>query len=870
MSANSISAGTKLGQYEIVARLGAGGMGEVYRARDTRLGREVAVKALSGDFSSDPLRLSRFETEARSASALNHPNIVTIHEFGRSAATPFIVMELVDGRTLRDVLHGGALAVRKALNLAAQFADALAQAHEAGIVHRDLKPENVMVTRDGFIKVLDFGLAKIERRENGIGPHRLGLTVTEETRDGAVIGTAGYMSPEQASGQAVDFRSDQFSFAVIVYEMLAGQRAFQRPTRAETLAAIIREEPEPLATLCPRIPVPLYWIVERCMAKLPEERYASTRDLARDLQSVRDHFSQIDSGADGAALLMAANLRRSRRWLSIGVALAFAMLVASAYFLGTSARDASPPSFHRLTFRDGTIWAARFAPDGQTVVYGAAWSGGPIRIYSTRPEIPESSALALPPSSVLAISPSGEMAISLSARPSGPFSTAGTLARSTLAGGGAREILEGVQGSDFSPDGGSLLVLRSIEGRSRLEYPVGKTLYEAMSGYLSDARVSPRGDRVAFVEHPMRGDDSGSVAVVDLEGHKRTLSAGWTTVRGLAWGPDGNEVWFTAAAVGSSRALHAVSLSGQRRLVARVPGALTLQDVSREGRVLVAEEQAREGVMGILPGQQKEQDLSWHDWSRPIDLAADGARFLFDETGEGGGAAYSVYMRLADGSPAVRLGEGRALALSPDGNWALATPQTSPAELVLMPTGTGQARSIPTGRFANILKASFFPDGERVLVAANEPGRAARLYVQPLEGGAARPITSEGAGSDFAISPDGTEVAAAAAGGGSLALHPVDGGEPREIPGAAMGDIPIRFAPDGRYLYVLVRGEGPQSTIERLNLTTGQRQLWKKLAPPDPVGVYGVPRALLSADGQSYLYAYVRLLDALFLVDGLK
>ncbi len=248
-----ISAGTRLGQYEILSRLGAGGMGEVYRARDTRLGRDVAVKALSGDLSPDAQRLSRFETEARSASALNHPNIVTIHEVGRDSRTPFIVMELVEGRTLRDLLHGGALPVRKALNLAAQLADALAQAHEAGVVHRDLKPENVMVTRDGFAKILDFGLAKVERPPAGSGSSRHGLTITDETRDGAVVGTAGYMSPEQASGYRVDFRSDQFSFGALVYEMLSGRRAFQGPTRAETLVAVIREEADPLpATLSPR------------------------------------------------------------------------------------------------------------------------------------------------------------------------------------------------------------------------------------------------------------------------------------------------------------------------------------------------------------------------------------------------------------------------------------------------------------------------------------------------------------------------------------------------------------------------------------------------------------------------------------------
>jgi len=345
-------------------------------------------------------------------------------------------------------------------------------------------------------------------------------------------------------------------------------------------------------------------------------------------------------------------------------------LVASAYFLGTSARDRIQPSFHRLTFRDGTVWSARFAPDGQTVVYGAAWNGGPIQIYSTRPELPESVPLSLPPASVLAISQSGEMAISLAARPTGAFTTSGTLAWSSLAGGGPREVLEGVQAADWAPDGASLAVVRTVNGRTRLEFPIGRTLREMPSGYLSHPRVSPRGDLVAYLEHPIRGDDAGAVAIVDRTGKARVLSSGWVSVRGLAWSPDGGEVWFTAAAVGGARSLHAVSLSGHRRLITRVPGALTLHDISREGRVLLAHEYSREGIMGRSPGDEKERDLSWHDWSRPVDLTADGTTLLFDETGEGGGASYAVYVRKTDDSPAVRLGDGHALALSPDGKWA--------------------------------------------------------------------------------------------------------------------------------------------------------------------------------------------------------
>jgi serine/threonine protein kinase len=865
----TIAAGSRLGPYEVLSPLGAGGMGEVWKARDTRLDRDVAVKALSSELSTDASRLARFEAEARSASGLNHPSIVTIHEIGQAATGPFIVMELVDGKTLRELLYGGALPARRALSIAAQVSDALAQAHEAGIVHRDIKPENVMVTRDGLAKILDFGLAKVDRVESAGEPSRRDRTVTEETREGAVLGTSGYMSPEQASGQAVDFRSDQFSFGSLVYEMLTGTRAFHRATRAETLVAIIREEPAPLESLEPRVPAPMRWIVERCLAKLPEDRYASTRDLARDIQGIRDHLSQIEGSGESPHSAFSVGVRPSRLRLSAGIAAAVAGLVASAYFLGSGSHAPASPAFQRLTFRDGTIWSARFAPEGHTVVYAAAWNGDPIRIFAARPETPESSALPLPASSLLAVSPSGEMAISLSARPSGPFTSTGTLAHSTLAGGAPREVLEGVQAADFAPDGASLAVLRTADGRSRLEFPIGRMLYETAAGYLSHPRVSPRGDLVAFLEHPMRGDDAGSVAVVDRDGRKKTLSSGWVTLRGLAWSPDGDEVWFTAASVGGSRSLHAVSLSGKRRLLVRVPGALTLHDVSREGRVLLAREQAREGIVGVSPGDEKERDLSWHDWSRPVDLTADGITFLFDETGEGGGATYSVYLRHTDESPAVRLGDGRALALSPDAKWALSTPQTTPAQLVLLPTGAGASRAIRTGRFDAIVRAAWLPGGERMLLSANEPGRPLRLYVQPAAGGDPRAVTPEGVGAEWAASPDGSRVAAVDS-QGELRTYPIDGGDGTPVAGSSRGDLPIRFSPDGRALYLLVRGEGTRCEVERLDLTSGRRELWKPIAPPSPVGVYGITRVLLSANGETYLYAYVRILDELYLVDGLK
>jgi predicted ATPase len=282
--------GTQLGPYEITAPLGAGGMGEVYRARDTRLERTVAIKILPAAFSADSDRLHRFEQEARSASALNHPNIVTIYELGQDGSTHYIAMELVEGKTLRELFVSGLLPIRKAIEIAAQVAEGLAKAHEAGIAHRDLKPENLMVSHDGFVKILDFGLAKLASPSGELSD--MSTMCASQTQPGLVLGTVGYMSPEQASGRRLDFRSDQFSFGLVLYEMVTGKRAFQRSTAAETLVAILREQAEAIGVQNPDAPAPLCWVIERCLAKEPDKRYVSTRDLARELAAIRDRFSE--------------------------------------------------------------------------------------------------------------------------------------------------------------------------------------------------------------------------------------------------------------------------------------------------------------------------------------------------------------------------------------------------------------------------------------------------------------------------------------------------------------------------------------------------------------------------------------------------
>ena len=279
-----LAPGTSLGQYEIRSLLGSGGMGVVYLARDTKLDRDVALKLLPADFSNDADRLRRFELEARSASALNHPAIVAIYDLGQAESQPYISMELVDGQTLRQILQAGPLQARRALQVAAPIADGLAKAHEAGIVHRDLKPENLMVSRDGFAKILDFGLAKLVGE---IDARATLETATEKgTRPGSVVGTVGYMSPEQASGGQADSRSDQFSFGLVLYEMLTGKRAFQRPTAVETLSAIIRDDPPPVRQLNPSVPAPVQWIVDRCLAKTPRSA-TGRRAIWRGIWRVR-------------------------------------------------------------------------------------------------------------------------------------------------------------------------------------------------------------------------------------------------------------------------------------------------------------------------------------------------------------------------------------------------------------------------------------------------------------------------------------------------------------------------------------------------------------------------------------------------------
>jgi Tol biopolymer transport system component len=855
----TLSAGTKLGPYEILAPIGAGGMGEVYRARDERLKREVAVKVLPASFSSDSERLRRFEQEAQTAGGLNHPNITAVHDLGAHLGSPYIVTELLEGETLRARLSGGALPVRKATDYAVQIAHGLAAAHEKGIVHRDLKPENLFVTNDGRVKILDFGLAKLTQPEGLSSPQTNLPTAAEGTEPGVVLGTLGYMSPEQVKGRPADARSDIFAFGAILYEMLSGSRAFHRDSAAETMSAILREEPPDLSATNKNVAPGLDRVVRHCLEKNPEERFHSAHDLAFDLQAL--------SGSSPAAAAPAAGqaMSRPRRWLLLGGALALAGM-ATTFFLGRRTVKFDTPSFRQLTFRRGTIYAARFAPDGQTVVYSSAWDGGPMEIFVGRPESPESRPFGLVGAEVLAISRTGDMAVSLNRRSSSGFRRQGTLAQISVAGGAApREILERVEWADWAPDGKALAVSLRGAGKSRIEYPVGKTVYET-SGWVSHLRVSPDGELVAFDDHPTPGDDGGSIAVVDRSGRKRTVSQSFASAQGLAWSADGR-IWFTATEVGGHRALYVTTLSGQAALRAGVPGCLTLQDISREGRMLVTRDTLRSEMVGLAPGETKERDMTWLDWTLGAAIAADGRTILFSETGEGGGAGYSVYIRKTDGSPAVRLGEGGARDLSLDGEWALAIQRTSSdPRLVAYPTRAGEMKVFKTDGL-RVFGAAWVPDGKSVLIEAAEPGRGSRVFRLDVAGGNPRALTPEGYSLAGVTAPDGKWTVVSGPDRRRY-LYPLAGGEPAPIPGLDDDDAVDQRSADGRFLYVHRRSEVPAKTY-RLELATGKKDLWRTLMPADAAGVSNINPGP-AEDGLSYVYGYFRLLSDLYLVEGVK
>jgi serine/threonine protein kinase len=866
----ALTSGTKIGPYEILAPLGAGGMGEVYRARDTRLGRDVAIKVLPEAFARDAERLRRFETEARAVAALNHPNILSIHDIGTHEGAPYLVSECLEGQSLRQELRGGALPLRRAVEYGNEISQGLAAAHDKGIVHRDLKPENIFVTRDGRVKILDFGLAKLATPEAASGE---GATLEAvPTSAGAVLGTVGYMAPEQVRGEAADARSDIFALGTILYEMLSGQRAFRRDTSAETMTAILKEDPPELSTSGKPMPPALERIVRRCLEKKPLQRFQSARDLAFNLEGL----SGVSSTSAAAAT---AAPGQPRKWIvPLAAALLVLILIAGFVFVGgwrlsRGAGTVALPSYHQLTFERGLVYAARFAPDGRSIYYSASWNGQPVQLYSTVPDSPESRPLNVINSTLFAASTS-DVAISVGCRDRYIGNCQGTLAVVPVSGGSPREIAADTLSADWTADGSEMAVIREVAGKYRVEFPRGKTIYENTHplGYL---RISPQANVVAFTEFLTVEGDAGSLVVVDRSGKELVRSGTFVSIEGLAWPPSGQEVWVGATEhEGWADAIHGFGLNGKQRIVLRLPGMLRLHDVSRDGRILLSRESWRSGLQFRGPGDAKERDLAWLDYATLRDMSDDGSQIVFDDWGSAAGASDLAYLRKTDGSPAVKLGAWSSPVLSPDASrvFALEATQASQGQhLVLLPTGVGETQALPYGGFQQFSSAGWMPDGKAVYFAADN-GHGWRMYVQDLAGApravtpaiSVKPTHFE----SHLVSP-GDKLVFARDVSGKGGVYPIAGGEFQSLPGWLPEDIWITWSADGRSAYVY-HDEKTSGPVYRLDVATGRRQLVETLAPSDPAGVTSILNVRMTPDGKFSAYSYFRELSDLFQVEGVR
>ena len=854
-----ISPGAKLGPYEILSSLGRGGMGEVFRARDERLGRDVAIKILPAALARDAVRLSRFEMEARTIAALNHPNILAIYDVGTFGETPYLVSELLEGESLRAILLKGPLSERVATGYASQIAQGLAAAHAKGVVHRDLKPDNLFVTKEDRVKILDFGLAK------SLPPFGSDEVTSEIpvgtglTSPGMLVGTVEYMAPEQLRGEPVDHRADIFAFGMVLFEMLTGTPAFRGAKRVDTITAILQQNPLDRPEVSAVSPA-LQRVLSHCLEKDPRQRFQSARDLTFTLAG----FSATATGVTGFVPLPAAPSRR--RLLRVAAGVLILAVVAMSLWTAWRAQRVGAPEYHRLTYDKGTIYAARFGPDQKSVLYTASWGGSPLQLFSTGVNAPSSRSLDVQSAGVLAVSRAGQVALAVNGQPAVHLAILnGTLAVMSITGSAPRSLATDVRWADWGP-GDELAVVRHEGGRSRLEFPIGKVLYET-SGWISHIRFSPDGQSIAFLDHPSWSDDRGSVDIVDLAGKHRVLADGWESEDGLAWNAQTGEIWVTAAKRGYRRELNAVSTAGSVRLVLRVPGSLTLQDISPAGQVLVTFDDERL-VMRGGDRSHPERDLSWFDWTIARDISADGKWVLFEESGEPAGSAYAVGMRMLDGSAPVQLGEGSACGLSPDDKMALVIHPGKPERLELLPSGIGQPVGIPLGPLQNLQGGGgrFLPDGEHLAVNAAMPGQALRTYLLSRTGGAPKPITPAGV-TAVLPSPNGRSVAGLNP-EGEVAVYAVDGSGGHAIPGTA-GFTPIGWTNDGLSVYIYKSTEKP-ARIYMQPVAGGAGKLVRELMPADPAGIVYIGRISMTRDAAAYAYNYYQVQSILYVIDHLK
>ncbi|MBZ5629851.1 MAG: protein kinase [Acidobacteriia bacterium] len=854
----TLQPGTRLGPYEVQAAVGAGGMGEVYRARDTRLGRDVAIKVLPESFARDADRLRRFEQEARTVAALNHPNILAVYDTGEHQGAPYMVCELLDGQTLRAEMQEGAMGQRRAVEYASQIAEGLAAAHDQGAVHRDLKPENVFITKNGRVKILDFGLAKLARAKAAAAGDGVTAGSMSVTTPGVLLGTAGYMSPEQVRGKEVDARTDIFAFGAVLYEMLSGQRAFKGETSVETMNAILKEDPPELETEKLKVSPGLERLVRRCLEKEPARRFQSARDVGFALEA-------ISGTSVGSDLKTPALPPKRRRWVgAVAVVLVVAAAAMLAYMAGRRQVSSSQAAYEQLTFEPGYAGPARFTRDGNTVVYSAAWNGGARQLYWRRNNSSQATPLNID-ADVLGLADNGDMAVILKRRFLATWLQRGTLARLPLEGGTPRPILEDVYDADISRDGKEFAVVRSDRGKQRLEFPVGKVLFET-AGWISDVRISPDGMHVAFIDHPLLPDDRGGVALVDRQGSVRRLTPYYSTGRSLCWTPDGKEIWYTASLQGEDPGMYGVTPAGQIRTVLRSPTELVIEDISGSGRVLL--ESVR---FQIEMGLKRSDEKSARDLETSVDLGAlspSGEWVVFNHYQ---GNDYQVFLKNTNGAAAVKLGDGYGCGITADGRTVSALRTTEPHKLYLYPTGTGDQKVIELGELTaafgtNENDVTFARDGRWAAFSAFDAKHEVRDYLLDLRDGKFRPVTPPGSKAGK-LSPDGTRIVTLDVAAQKYVLVDVASGKMSDVPGIEKQDEVLGWGTDGRMLAVW--NQELPARLSLVDVASGRRQLVQTVEPLATLGsMYA--RMVTSADAKTAVYRHRRGLYAIYIADGLK
>ncbi|MGO8968402.1 MAG: protein kinase domain-containing protein [Myxococcaceae bacterium] len=838
-----LTPGTRVGPYEVVALLGAGGMAEVYRARDTRLGRDVALKVVSEALvgALGPT----LEREARVASALSHPNVVALYDVGLEDGKRYFVTELLRGESLRERLAKGVLPLGTALEWASQMAQGLAAAHECGIVHRDLKPENVFITREGHLKLIDFGIAQFAHVSSDSDTDVTLSPSGSRRRAGMVFGTPGYMSPEQMEGEPVDARTDFFSLGAVLYEMLSGRRAFPKGSAVDSGYATLHSEPDALP---PTVPAEVAQLVRRCMEKAPEQRFQSARDLAFNLQLLAASTGPVSPRAPLRTRTLTPLWRRWRWRLALALAV---LAVAGSTVAVMLAGRPSIPKVEQVTFRLGRVSAARFSPEGR-VVYSAALGEQPLELFSQPRGSPDAQSLGVHNADLLAISPKGEMAVVL--EPSWyDRMRKGTLALVPSAGGTPRAVATNVSYADWSPTN-ELAIVREVGGKRRLEFPTGTPLFES-AGYLFNPRVSPHGDSVAFFHWTPSG--AVELAVVDRRGVVQVFAAADEN-SGLAWVPSGDELWFSFR-----NAIWASKRGASPRLVYQGVSEMRLEDISKSGAVLVNAQATRRELSFLPPGPLPGRSLSWLDYNHLGAISEDGSKVFFCAYPRGEDTAF---VRATDGSLAVELGRGDPHSVSPDGRWVVSVPEDVQQPLSLLPIGSGTPRTVLV-QGVMVERARWLHDGDRLVLMGRPPDdKVWHLYLVPLATGIPVKLSEGVHGAFFEVSRDDQLVAARDL-QDTLTLYPVDGGAPVPLPELGKDAIPVGWNAQGN-LWVRPLREVP-GRLRRYDVQNHRVLEERIISPTDMTGLTVIGQVCITPDDRSIAFDYIRILGYLYRLDGL-